>query len=295
MKIKTAQLGTVLCLLLHIACVRSREFEDRHTEPVPESLAEESVSTATFPSTWNTAQSSGGPGFQVFKCEFLVPTAPKYEGQSIYLWCGVQQSSGVTEKKDFGVLQPVLMFGPDCIQDLPEGQRFGPDNDSTYERSPYWYYSAQYIYPDPSSPGGYKCTTGPVFMARPGEILVSSMAYDARVDVMTVRISTSSGSRVSSLTVRHPKDNQSLRWKSFLGRREILLEGALEIPNPDPKHPMPPEIFTGWKLKAQVTSLPQFPLAGTGAWQLKANQDNTLSVRCAHHRSNLGSDCTWSR
>jgi hypothetical protein len=200
---------------------------------------------------------------------------------------------------DFGVLQPVLMFGPDCVQDLRDGngKKFGPGpgHDPDYVRNPYWYYSAQYVFPDPPSPNGYKCTTGTVFKAVPGEILISTMSYNATRDEMTVRISRPDGSGASSLTVKHPKDDLSKHWRDFIGRNHIRLVGALEIPHPEATTPVPPEILRGFPLKARVTPLPGFPLAGTQAWQLEPNEANTLSVSCMHDASTLGSDCTWKQ
>jgi hypothetical protein len=287
-------LGWLLLMQIHCGAHRTGLLANRHTEPVPPSPRAQ-LASASFPTQFNTAETGGGPGFRTFRCEFSVPGAPAFNGQSIYLWCGVQQASGVAEKKDFGVLQPVLMFGPDCVQSLPPGKDFGPDNDPDYQSKPYWYYSAQYVYPDPTDPDGYRCTSGEVVKAIPGEILVSTMTYDIAADAMTVRISSSSGGRASSLTALHPRDDRSKSWRRFMGRSEILLEGALEIPNPDAKQPMPPEIFRGFLVKAKVTPSPQFPFLGATPWQMNPNPENTLSVRCVHNASILGSDCTWSR
>ena len=293
---KSVRCVIVATLLLPLACAhRAGKLTDHHTEPAPPPSVTESNRSAAFPSEWNTAATMGGPGIQAFQCEFPVPSAPAFKGQDIYFWCGVQQSRGVEEKKDFGVLQPVLMFGRDCIQDLPEGAKFGPDNDPDYDRTPYWYYSAQYVFPDPPSPNGYKCTTGTVFKAVPGETLISTMSYDAAKDEMTVRISRRDGSDASNLTVKHPKDDRGKRWSRFIGRDEILLVGALEIPHPEASTVVPPEILKGFPLKARVTSLPRFPLAGTNAWQFEPDGGNTLSVGCKHDSSTLESDCLWKQ
>jgi hypothetical protein len=297
---KIATLTMISCLLL-VACRtdRTTSLENRHTEPIPAQREGDLFQADTFPSKWNTAETIGGPGFRVFRCEFPVPSAPAYTGQSIYLWCGVQQDSGIGEDRDtsFGVLQPVLMFGPDCVQDLLEGRDFGPDNDPTYTQSPYWYYSAQYIYPDPVgvTPKKYKCTTGRLFKANPGEILVSTMVYDFARDTMAVKIATRSGSNMSSLTVAHPWNNPRRTWRGFMGKnRQIVLEGALEIPEPDPTSPMPPEILQGWRLKAVVTPSSRLPFTGN-EWQLVPNPQNTLAVKCGYDAAIRGSDCTWSR
>lgn len=296
---RKTRVGLVSFLFLASACTHKPVAPpDRHTQSAPLRTTTEAVGTASFPSEWNTVDSPGGPGIQSFQCEFPVPTAPVFRGQSIFLWCGVQQASGVAQRADFGVLQPVLMFGPDCIQDLPPGEKFGPGNDPSYEKSPYWYYSAQYVFPDvksPKNPDGYTCTSGPVFKASPGEILVSTMTYDAAADAWTVQIGTRGNPTASSLTVEHPKNNPSKPWREFIGKNEILLVGALEIPHPDANTPVPPELLDGWLLKAKVTSLPQFPLAGTDAWKLEPNGDNALAVNCLHDPTTLRSDCTWRK
>jgi hypothetical protein len=48
--------------------------------------------------------------FSGFTGTFIVPPLPSsYQRQSVFLWFGVQFAGG-----DYGVLQPVLMYGPDC-------------------------------------------------------------------------------------------------------------------------------------------------------------------------------------
>lgn len=113
---KNVRLVSVLCLLFNACNVET--FEDRHTQPVPPRPEMALTETAVSPGEWNTAASIGGPGFQALRCEFPVPSVPKYKKQSIFFWCGVQQDSGIDEHRDtsFGVLQPVLMFGPDCVE-----------------------------------------------------------------------------------------------------------------------------------------------------------------------------------
>lgn len=120
------------------------------------------------------------------------------------------------------------------------------------------------------------------------------MTYDPATDAMTVRMETSRGSGVSVLTVAHPWDNPARSWKEFMGKDQIVLEGALEIPHPEPAPPIPPEFFSGLRVKASVTASPRFPFA-RDEWQLIPNPANALSVDCKHHVASLGSDCTWSR
>lgn len=291
---RSAKLGGVLCLLFS-ACTIDR-FGDRHTEPVPPRREAAFTATAGSPGKWNTAETIGAPGFQTFRCEFPVPSVPQYTGQSIFFWCGVQQASGIGEHSDtsFGVLQPVLMFGPDCVEEADREKKIGPRHDASYPSNPYWYYSAQYIYPNPVGSKDYKCTTGRLFKATPGEILISTMTYNPVADVMTVRMETSRGSGVSVLTVAHPWNERSRSWKEFIGQDQIILEAALEIPHPEPPPPISPEFFSGLLVKASVTASPRYPFNGD-EWQLIPHSANALSVSCNYRAASLSSDCTWSR
>ena len=60
------------------------------------------------------------PNVTSFNCSYTVPSTPAVYGpHSIFLWCGLQPGGG------FGVIQPQIMYGPDC----PEGfnrSRIGP-------------------------------------------------------------------------------------------------------------------------------------------------------------------------
>jgi hypothetical protein len=60
------------------------------------------------------------PNVTSFNCSYTVPDTPAVYGpHSIFLWCGLQPGGG------FGVIQPQIMYGPDC----PEGfnrSRVGP-------------------------------------------------------------------------------------------------------------------------------------------------------------------------
>jgi len=247
-----------------------------------------------FPGNFNTARTAGGPGFAAYRCQFRVPSTPALESrnQALYLWCGVQQA-GVPEGQEFGVLQPVLMFGADCVQDLPEGKNFGPENDRTYLSRPYWYTSAQYVYPDAASPTGFKCTSGSVFAVAPGEILNSAITYDESADTMTVRVSASDG-RTSNPIVKHPKDNSRSSWRQFVGGDHLFFNAVLEVPNPMPRRPLPEEVLRGWRLTAAVETLSALPQLKPEAWQLVGDPRHALSIQCAHDSSRLESVCTWS-
>jgi hypothetical protein len=281
---------------------KSTAQNHRHTQPVPlRGLKDSETKTQQPPGEWNSAATAGGPGLEIFNCEFPVPSAPPYAGQSIFLWCGVQQASGIseTEDKSFGVLQPVLMFGPDCVEDSLEGRKaqVGPSHDQTYKRNPYWYYSAQYVYPQPFGSKNYKCTTGPLFKAVPGEILVSSITYNPGDDSMIVTISAKNGSRTSVLKVAHPLDNYRWSWNQFvtLGGDQVVLEGALEVPNPVTLSMLPTEILSGWYLRASVKLLTTLPLTSDDQWQLLPNSANLLSVKCDYQSATHESNCVWAQ
>ncbi len=180
--------------------------------------------------TFSTAATSGIP-FTVFKCTFEVPATPaSFTSQSIFPWCGIQQSSGVTPSGDssFGVLQPVLMFGDDCVSGQP-GFGLGPAGDPHYQQDPYWYYSAQYVYPDPVGSTSHTCTTAQGFKAEPGDILVSTMTYDPTSDTMTVAVSQQDGSGLSTDVVAHPWLDPTKSWSPLIG--QTVLEVSIEAWN----------------------------------------------------------------
>lgn len=239
---------------------------------------------------FNTAATFGGAGFEDFACSFTVPDVPAYAEQSIFLWCGVQQSDGVTTSADtsFGVLQPVLMFGSDCVQDLPPGQIFGPGNDPNYESDPYWYWSAQYVYPAPLGSRVYQCTTGPVFKAQPGDVLNSRLSYNDAADSMIVQMTD--GSRNSTLTVNNPWDMNTEGWAQFIGGDAIVMEGMIEVWNLQNSSQWP----TGqWVIQAETTALISFSFGNDMQWKLIPLDDGALSVTCTYSTVAI-SICTWT-
>ena len=272
------------------------EVPKPHTTPAAQGLELALDAAQAIQHEWDTAATSGGPGFTTFKCEFEVPEPPAYTGQSVFLWCGVQQASGVTPTGDtsFGVLQPVLMFGPDCIQDLPEGQGFGPGNDPSYDQSPYWYYSSQYVYPNPRGSTDYTCTSAQVFKASPGDTLTSIFTYDPSSGTMTVEITSASGTGTSTLTVANPWDDATQAWSQFIGGDQIVLEAAVETWSLTQPSQWPPALLSGWTTTATVAP----PAGGTlssSQWQLAPWNNGSLSVTCDHEDANLESTCTWKQ
>jgi hypothetical protein len=242
---------------------------------------------------WDTAGSFGGPGFGTFTCTFTVPDPPPYTQQSVFLWCGVQQASGVTPSGDssFGVLQPVLMFGPDCVQDLPEGAGFGPGNDPTYDANPYWYYSSQYVYPSPKGSVDYQCTSGTVFKAAAGDVLVSTFTISA--NGATVSMVGPNGAGNSTLSSASPWDQTGQSWGQFLGSGDqIIVEAAVEAWNVTSTSQWPPALLSGWSVASSIS-----PPSGLSdaEWELEPWNNGSLKVSCSHAPSSDGSSCTWSQ
>lgn len=254
-----------------------------------------SSSSAHSLGMWNSARTEGGPGFQTFQCEFRVPSAPQFLGQSFFLWCGAQQAWA--DGTDFGVLQPVLMFGPDCVEDDNQWahKNLGPSGDSSYSKAPYWYFSAQYVYPKPSDPQDYECKTGEIFKAVPGELLLSTISYDPAADAMTVQMSDPGRTRLSTLTVQHPFDDPNSSWKTLTGGDDIALVGSIEIPCPNRWLPVPREILQGWTVSAKLTASPKFPALPETAWKLTPKPDSSLAISCTYDPSTLGSECVWAK
>jgi hypothetical protein len=178
--------------------------------------------------TFSTAATQGLP-FEVFHCSFEVPATPSsFTSQSIFPWCGVQQTTGVTPSGDssFGVLQPVLMFGDDCVS---KTLGLGPASDPTYQEHPYWYYSAQYVYPDPVGSTTHTCVTGPGYKASPGDVLLSTIAYDPTTTTMTVSVSQQDGSGLSTYVAANPWLDTQQNWSNYLS--ESQLEVSIEAWN----------------------------------------------------------------
>ena len=151
---------------------------------------------------------------------FIVPPLPTdYSAeQSVFLWFGVEWTGG-----DYGVLQPVLMFGPDCC--AKDG--VGPGADPKYSRNPYWYFSSQYVFPNVSS-GLYVCDCPDdyqTFRVDVGDVINSTMSFDAVADAWTV-YSASSGQE-SVLLVEHPFNDPSQSWNEL--QRETTTWGMAVV------------------------------------------------------------------
>jgi hypothetical protein len=187
--------------------------------PSPAQAATIDASTHTFVSGATSPMS-----FTSFECAFAVPELPReYGGQSIFPWCGIQQISATDPALAFGVLQPVLMYGPDCTSAT---LGLGPAADPAYRDAPYWYYSAQYVYSDAGGQG--TCATGPGFRATPGEVLVSRFVYDPVGDTVTVSMAREDGSDTSTFVADHPWLDAARSWADLQG--DMQLQVTLETP-----------------------------------------------------------------
>lgn len=166
--------------------------------------------------------STGALSFATFTCTFAVPELPAtYTGQSVFLWCGVQQAGDVNGTTSFGVVQPVVMYGPDCTSST---LGLGPDADPHYgdPGGQYWYYSAQYVHAPPG--GGSGCSTSPDgFIAAPGDVLVSTFTYDPVADTVTNSIAKQDGSDRSTFVATHPNMDPTLQWSSYVGHMRLIM------------------------------------------------------------------------
>ncbi len=185
----------------------------------PAQAATVDASTHTFVSGETVPMS-----FTTFGCTFAVPELPReYGRQSIFPWCGIQQTSATDPALAFGVLQPVLMYGPDCTSAT---LGLGPAGDPGYDADPYWYYSAQYVYGDVA--GDLTCATGPGFRATPGEVLVSRFVYDPVGDTITVSMARQDGRDTSTFVADDPWLDPAKSWADLQGRMQLQM--TLETP-----------------------------------------------------------------
>jgi hypothetical protein len=237
---------------------------------------------------FNGAGTRGGGGVSVFSCTFTVPDTPAYTEQALFLWCGVQPSTN--REPSFGVLQPVLAFGSACVLSLPEGEALGPGNDPTYESNPYWYYSAMYVFPNPQEDFGWQCTSGPVFKARPGDVLVSTLTLAA--SGATVSIAAPDGTRKSTLSVAGPRAGSETSWGPLLGSDKISFVAFSEWLDPSESSEYPEALLNGWSMEASI--LPANILTHD-QWQLAPRNNPSLTVSCSYDASKYGSTCTWAR
>lgn len=184
-----------------------------------------SAADHTGPPHLFSSASTGALSFATYRCEFTVPALPEsYDDQSVFLWCGIQQAGEVDGSSSFGVIQPVVMYGPDCTSATIG---LGPEADPGYRAAPYWYYSAQYVYP--TSGGATVCASSPQgFRAEPGDVLVSTFTYDPGTDAVTVAIAQLDGSGESTFVATHPQMDPALSWAPLVGhmRLNLAIEAA---------------------------------------------------------------------
>ena len=180
------------------------------------------------------------PNVTSFNCSFTVPPTPaQYGPHSIFLWCGLQPGGG------YGVIQPQIMFGPDC----PEGfnnSHVGPYNgnstchdqawcdgieyegDRSYSRSPYWYWSAQYVSPNLTATGKWICGTGPLFKATVGQRLETRMWYDHATDSFHSAMISPDTGESSYFNASCPDYDCKQSWKDLIFARWNATKQATE-------------------------------------------------------------------
>ncbi|KAJ3074457.1 hypothetical protein HDU98_011240 [Podochytrium sp. JEL0797] len=107
-----------------------------------------------------------------------VPAKPATGDATYFYWPGLQTNTAATNYNPigFGVLQPVLTFGPACTPNQPAGV-------SVYRG---WHVSAQYVNPSGTVAGHTGCLGGNMMDVQPGDNLVMSMVLQGTVWVQTV-------------------------------------------------------------------------------------------------------------
>ena len=172
------------------------------------------------------------PNVTSFNCSYTVPEVPRHYGSfagdthSIFLWCGLQPGGG------FGVIQPQIMYGPDC----PEGfndSGVGPwtnhtcDNeewcdgihylgDSKYAAKPYWYWSAQYVSSNDTAKGKWICGTGNLLKATPGQRLETRMWYDHATNSFNSLMLSPDTNESSYFNASCPDYDCSQSWRDLI-------------------------------------------------------------------------------
>jgi len=147
-----------LFLLLQCVCVFVQRLPHRRATPID----------ATDYGSLGVSASTQGITF--FNGTFAVPPLPiSYGNQSIFLWFGIEPQG-----YNLGVLQPVLMYGPDCASK----NGIGYPSDPNYSKNPYWYWSAQYVFPNETTGLCCVCAGGAVYKTSPGNTLLSTLTYD---------------------------------------------------------------------------------------------------------------------
>ncbi|KAJ3074454.1 hypothetical protein HDU98_011237 [Podochytrium sp. JEL0797] len=107
-----------------------------------------------------------------------VPARPATGDATYFYWPGLQTNTAATNYNPigFGVLQPVLTFGPACTPNQPQGV-------SVYRG---WHISAQYVNPTGTVAGHKGCLGGNMMDVQPGDNLLMTMVLQGTVWVQTV-------------------------------------------------------------------------------------------------------------
>jgi hypothetical protein len=177
-------------------------------------------------SSWNDAL---GVYTQMI-CDYNVPVIPEhYSRQSIFVWCGVEpgHSNGAI---DYGVLQPEMDYGMNCMPGTRPFDGVGPGADPGYYFHPYWYWSAQYVYPKSHDVavyvqedvrGGYNCHSGKLYKAKAGQRLITNITYDSSTDAWLTSIYCPDTGEISVFNASHPFMDRRFSW------REVMQKGGV--------------------------------------------------------------------
>ncbi|ORY28930.1 hypothetical protein BCR33DRAFT_745483 [Rhizoclosmatium globosum] len=136
---------------------------------------------ATIADAFDWTLSGPGNTFTSFTCTLTVPPVPQRptSGDATYFyWPGLQsvRNSSTFAPIGFGVLQPVLTFGPSCTPNKPP-------NTSVYRG---WHISAQYVNPTGTVAGYKGCLGGNMMDVAPGDNLQMSLVLQGSTWVQTV-------------------------------------------------------------------------------------------------------------
>ncbi|KAJ3020199.1 UNVERIFIED_CONTAM: hypothetical protein HDU68_010312 [Siphonaria sp. JEL0065] len=186
-------------------------------------------------------------GYTSFTSTLLVPPVPDRPatGDATYFyWPGLQTNSAAKNYQPigFGVLQPVLTFGPACTPNQPAGA-------SVYRG---WHISAQYVNPSGTVAGHKGCMGGNMMDVSPGDEILMTMVLQGTTWVQTVTrqgvacsgpgagVNSASGCQVSfSIDMQGQVQNRAelvleLYYQAVVTHNVVFSGITLEVLYPEP-------------------------------------------------------------
>ncbi|KAJ3020201.1 UNVERIFIED_CONTAM: hypothetical protein HDU68_010314, partial [Siphonaria sp. JEL0065] len=176
----------------------------------------------------------------------IVPTRPATGDATYFYWPGLQTNSAAKNYQPigFGVLQPVLTYGPACTPNAPQGA------------SPYrgWYISAQYVNPTGTQLGHKGCMGGNMMDVAPGDNILMTMVLQGTTWVQTVTrqgvacsgpgsgVNSASGCQVSfSIDMLGQGQNRAelvleLYYQAVVTTNVVFKDISLQILNTEPSN-----------------------------------------------------------